>query len=97
VYKSGDWFVQYSPDSRELTVEIVIEYFSAQIGPSAVEGSTKDYLAGIVSEDATLWYAEWINVPKYTIDLPQQKGQDLPIDPNYMEVNRVVFEKVAEE
>ena len=96
VYKAGNWLVQYSPVSRELTVEIVIESFRAQIGPSAVKGSTRDYLTGTVSEDGKLWDVAWLSVPKYIVDIPERRNQELPIDPYYNEAKTVLFEKVVE-
>ncbi len=58
IYKPGLWTVNYSPDGKELGVTFEIEYFYQDVGNHAIEGSTKDYLFGKVSEDGLIWKAD---------------------------------------
>lgn len=85
VFEPGLWSVQYSPDTRELLVEVVIEHFYHDIGDSAIEGSITDILVGPVSENGEWWEAEWFSfgrlvahIPEpnefYNVDEPEYRG-----------------------
>ena len=58
VFECGVWTVYYKPDNRELTVEIVVENFRAELGSGLLEGSSLDVFIGPVSEDGNTWWAE---------------------------------------
>lgn len=62
IFKPGMWTVQYDPESRELSVEIVVEDFHLDTrGGNALEGSRTALLIGRVSEDYRVWEADWFS------------------------------------
>jgi hypothetical protein len=71
VFKPGRWLVQYSPDSRELLVEVVIEYFYQDISDAVLGGSTTDILVGPVSENGQFWRADWFSYAKLVAYIPE--------------------------
>jgi hypothetical protein len=80
IYKPGMWTVSYDPSLRELSVEVVIEHFHMDLEPGqALEGSMTDFLSGTVSEDYTVWEADWFGKEKLVgfaperIEVPETK------------------------
>lgn len=92
VFKLGRWTVKYSPDSRELAVEVVVDFFHIDIGKTWLEGHRSDWFVGAVSEDYQTWQAEWISFPKFIAYIPQPRN--LPTDPN--NTVDLLFEKVTD-
>lgn len=93
VYKLGQWTVQYSPKTRELAVEIVVDHLHIDMGPDWLEGTTRDWFVGTVSEDWQEWQARWISFPKYIAYTPEPG--ELPVDPNDT-ITELLFIKVAD-
>jgi hypothetical protein len=93
VYKLGTWTVQYSPDTRELAVEVVVDHLHIDMGPNWLEGTTRDWFVGTVSEDWQEWWAQWISFPKYIAYTPEPG--ELPVDPNDT-ITDLLFKKVAD-
>jgi hypothetical protein len=94
VYKLGQWTVQYSPKTRELGVEVVVDFFHVDIGKTWLEGHSTDWFVGIVSEDYQTWRPDWISFPKYIAFTPEPG--ELPVDPNDT-LTELVFRKVGNE
>ena len=80
VYEPGVWSVDYMPQSRELTVEIVVKRFYLEMGDNMLKGKLRYLLSGQVSEDYKVWYCTTVSFPKYTAYTPEPK--ELPVDPN---------------
>jgi hypothetical protein len=80
VYELGPWTVQYSPEYRELAVEVIVDHFRLDMPDFAVEGQTRDLFLGTISEDGTTWKAEWFTFPKITVLTPE--AHEAPFDPN---------------
>jgi len=93
VYKLGQWTVQYSPGTRELAVEVVVEHFHIDMGPHWLEGNSSDWFIGTVSEDWQEWQAQWTSFPKYIACTPEPG--ELPVDPNEM-ITELLFKKAAD-
>lgn len=91
IYKLGQWTVQYSPDDRELAVEVVVDHFHIDLGPHALEGHSTDWFIGPVSEDSQIWEAQWFNFPKYIALTPEPN--ELSVDPNDNPRDTLVFRK----
>jgi len=92
LYKLGDWTVQYSPENRELSVEIVVDQFSITKDSKGLKGSSTDWFVGPVSEDGTSWEADWFVFPKYF--LVDDDGQtEYPFDPNSNPIATLAFTK----
>lgn len=91
VFKLGRWTVQYTPASRELAVEVVVDFFHIDIGETWLEGHRTDWFVGTVSEDYKTWQAEWISAPKYIAYTPEPS--ELPVDPNET-ITELLFIKV---
>jgi hypothetical protein len=93
VYELGQWTVQYAPNERKLSVEVVVDFFHVDIGRDALEGYSIDWFVGPVSEDWTQWEAEWKSAPMYIALTPEP--DILPVDPNET-IQMLLFEKVTE-
>jgi len=95
VFKPGIWTVQYSQKQRELIVEIVIDSFRAELGDDIVQGTTRDFLIGPVSNDGTLWWVERYTFPEYIVDTETYHNYKLPFDPNENPWESLIFEKIT--
>ena len=94
VFKLGLWTVQYTPKTRELGVEVVVDFFHIDIGKTWLEGHRSDWFVGTVSEDYQSWDAEWISFPTFIAYIPEPR--ELPVEPNDT-ITELLFEKVTEE
>ena len=94
VYELGQWAVQYSPDNRELAVEVVVEHYNLNMGSFGLEGHSTDWFVGPVSEDSQMWEAEWFTFRKTTAWGPEPL--EFPFDPNDNPIDTVVFRKQPE-
>ncbi len=81
VYVLGPCEADYDPQTRQLKVKIILEHFRMEIPVGVVEGNSKDYFSGPVSEDGKVWRANWLNYGWI-------EGADRP-DPNIIEANPV--------
>lgn len=95
IYKLGQWTVQYTPNTRELAVGVVVKHFHLDMGPNALEGSSEDWFVGCVSGDSQVWEAEWNTFPKYIAFTPEP--DELPFDINESPRGTVVFRKIQTE
>jgi hypothetical protein len=95
IFKPGPCTVQYSPSSRELAVEIVMDYIHFEMGPDLLEGKRTDMLVGEVSEDGEVWRADWFSIPDYTAHATETKR--LTIDPEESLIGTITFEKLEEQ
>jgi len=94
VYELGQWAVQYSPDNRELAVEVVVEHYNLDMVSFGLEGHSTDWFVGPVSEDSQMWEAEWFTYRKTTAWGPETL--EFPFDPNDNPVDTLVFRKQPE-
>ena len=95
VFKPGKWLVQYSPDTRQLMVKVVVEHFYIQMGTHALEGNLTDILTGPVSEDGTVWSVEWYNSGKLIAYIPEPNEFHNQPEPEWR--GALIFEKVKNE
>jgi hypothetical protein len=63
VFQPGPWDVQYSGETRELTVWIVMDHIHFEMGPGLLEGTRADTFSGKVSDDGSVWQADWFSLP----------------------------------
>jgi len=91
VFDPDTWTVFYSAADHTLTVEIVLKYFSVEIGEGVLQGAQKDAFIGPIEDGQ--WYAEWINLPEFTAYVPEP--HELPVDPESNIQAPILFEKVA--
>jgi len=87
-YKTGDFDVQYTADTRELFVSIEVKDMHIVFLHNVIDGNSIDNLVGPVSEDGKTWKADWINVFDY--------GPRFPQDPNSILAGQLLFEKVED-
>ena len=62
IYKTGKWNAQYNPATRNLEIEIVVDSFVLEVPAPAyekLEGSTREFYFGPVSEDGTRWDVDY--------------------------------------
>lgn len=95
VFKPGLWTVQYNPEYRELTVEVVIEHFYQDLGKHAIEGDSTDIFTGQVSENSDVWQADWFSFGKYIAHIPEPNEFYNVPEPEFK--GSVIFEKVEQE
>ena len=92
VFQAGPWSVNYEPASGELTVELSLKSYRAQIAGIVLEGETRDIFTGKVSQDTGVWQAEWFSFHTSNDEL----SSGLPaIDPNNSPMPDVIFRKTA--
>ena len=96
VYKPGLWTVQYSHQQRELIVEIAIDHFRIELGDNVIEGRTRDFFVGSVSEDGKSWWADRLSFPEYVVDTEKYHNYKLPFDPKDNPRESLLFQKVPE-
>jgi hypothetical protein len=95
VYEPGEWMVDYSPTSRELTVKISLKNFYFELGDGLLEGDCIDIFAGPISQDGNVWQVEWFSFPHYIIRTPQTSPYvELDLRDNGFTTN-LTFEKIA--
>lgn len=94
IFEPGLWIVHYSPENRELTVEVVIEHFYQDMGDAAIEGNVTDILTGKVSEDGKTWQADWFSSGKFVAYLPEPNEFHNEPEPVYS--GPLVFKKVEQ-
>jgi hypothetical protein len=94
VFEPGQWLVQYSPDSRELSVEVVLKHFYQDIGAAAIEGSITDILVGPVSENGELWNADWFTFGRLVGYIPEPNEFYNTDEPEFR--GSLTFEKVKQ-
>jgi len=93
----GPWFVQYSPDARELLVIIKVKHFYMDMGRYAAEGNSDDLLVGPISQDGKTWQADWYSSGQYIAHVPDP-NRFYDVNPNEPEFRgSLVFEKVKQE
>lgn len=95
VFEPGLWTVFYSPEHRELSVQVVIEHFYQDLGPHAIEGNNTDILVGPVSQDGKVWRAEWFMLGKYIALIPEPNEFSNVTEPLFRK--SLIFEKVEQE
>ena len=94
VYEPGIWTVQYSPQSRELTVEINMDHIQLNLGKVILDGKTTDIFTGQVSEDGKTWETEWFSFPEY-IATTQKRG-DITFAPTNSIGAILTFQKIED-
>lgn len=96
VFEAGSWAVQYSPERRELLVEIAIDSFRVELGDNVLRGRTLDIFVGSISADGRSWWANRFNFPEYVADTKKYRDHKLTVDPNDNPPEEVLFQKVRE-
>lgn len=90
-YELGEWMVQYTPENRELAVEIVVDHFHMDMLSYGLKGNSTDLFVGPVLEDAQTWSAEWFSFPKIITLTPDP--HELPFDANDNPKDTLIFKK----
>jgi hypothetical protein len=96
VYKPGLWTIQYSQESRELIVEIVIDQFHIELGDNTLHGRSRDFFIGSISKDGQLWWAKRLSFPEYVVNTQKYHDFELPFDPENNPPENLLFQKVPE-
>jgi hypothetical protein len=61
MFVMGPCEAKYDSDTRELSVEIVLDFFRMQLPEGELEGKSHDYFNGPVSKDCRSWQVKWRN------------------------------------
>jgi len=94
VFEAGPWAVQYSPDRRELLVEIAIASFRVELGDDVLKGRTLDIFTGSISADGRSWWANRFSFPEYVADTKKYRDHKLTVDPDDSPPEGLLFQKV---
>jgi hypothetical protein len=92
VYKLGQWTVQYSPNTRELAVEVVLESLHYDFGSKGLTGQGSNWLVGPVAKDSQTWEAEWHALMEYTA-ISGSTEKEFPLKPGDDALHILIFEK----
>lgn len=95
VYEPGPWAVHYSHERRQLTVEIAIADFRAELGESVLKGRRMDLFTGTVSPNGQSWWASRFSFPEYVADTKKYRDHKLTVDPNEAPPEELLFQKVS--
>lgn len=88
IFILGPIETQYDPNTRELNVKVVVDYYQMKLPFGELEGRSEDYFSGPVSENGKVWRASWTSYSWL-------EGA-IPPDPNLVESNPVelIFTKM---
>jgi len=59
LFVMGPCKAHYQPETRKLSVEVILEFYEMRLPQGVLRGSSKDYLEGPVSADGKTWEVEW--------------------------------------
>ncbi len=94
IFKPGIWTVQYSPETRELIVEIPFDFISMEIGDGRLEGKRNDIFIGQISDNGEIWSADLFSYPDFIAYTEVERPIRADEDAAFM--GMIVFEKVQE-
>jgi hypothetical protein len=94
-FKSGLWTVQYSPLTRELTVEIRFDLISLPMGGGLLEGKRTDIFFGQISDNGEIWYADLYSYPDF-IAYTDEGDKPIKAEEDAAFIGTIPFEKVQE-
>lgn len=92
IFEPGLWTVGYDPESRNLSVEVVIKHFYQDLGIHALTGNMTDILVGPVSADWQRWEADWFTYGRLVALIPDPNEMMNTKEPEFRK--KLVFEKV---
>lgn len=85
-YALGPCQADYNPDTRELNVTIIIDYFRLELPVGVGEGTMTDRFNGPISENGRTWNVSWLNHVQF-VDVDY-------LDPNTIAPKSLTFTKV---
>jgi len=80
-YQTGVWQLKYSPETRVLHIEMVIDYEYVEIGEGVLEGNRTNVFNGVVSEDNVHWVADYYCIHDYIVHTAEGSSE-LSNDPD---------------
>jgi hypothetical protein len=96
-FEPGEWTVHYVPQSRQLTVNIVLDHVRIDMAGTILAGDSTDVFSGTIQPDEGVWQVQWTAFSHYTVQAPNQPPQELSTDETYGETKALTFQKVPEE
>ncbi len=84
----GEFFAEYGPTGRQLSVSIEIKDIHISFPGDAIDGNSTDFFTGPVSEDGKTWDVNWFSIFNY--------GPRFPQDENDIYPEPLVFKKIEE-
>lgn len=94
-YTPGRWIASYDRANQELSVQIVLERFSAHIPGGSLESSSKDMFSGHVEKEEGLWFADWVSMPQFSLTSEEQETVSLTADDQGQQQS-IIFEKTRQ-
>jgi hypothetical protein len=96
VFAPGRWTVHYAPDTRQLTLRIVMDHVCVRMAGDTLEGSSTDVFTGPIDLTKGLWQADHTTFTRYTAYTADKPPADLSTDPTYGETMPVTFRKTSD-
>ncbi|MHC4474612.1 MAG: hypothetical protein ACYTEL_03130 [Planctomycetota bacterium] len=98
-YQLGDWVVQYSPAERELSIEVVVDYYHLDLVTWGMKGNSRYLFVGPVSEDGQHWTAHWFSFSHTEVYSTGPDDVVTVFQPDDTEnlIDILVFEKVTDQ
>lgn len=97
IFEPGPWFVGYSKEQKELSVEIVMKDLYLEMGKTALLGKSRDMFVGNVSEGGDRWDVEWMSYPDYIAKVPGEEDFPMREEEGYGVPHEIFFTKVADQ
>lgn len=97
VFEPGEWTVHYAPNTRQLTIKVVLDRVRIDMAGTILEGATTDVFSGTIQPDDGVWQVQWTAFNRYTARAPGRPAKDLSTDETYGETKALTFQKVPEE
>lgn len=96
-FRPGLWTVHYEPETKQLTVRIVMDDVRVEMGDNVLEGQSTDTFSGPISATDGLWQTQWTAFTQYKVGTPEGNDVDLSTHPAYGQTQAVTFQKAPQE
>lgn len=96
-FRPGTWMVHYEPETKQLTVRIVMDDVRVEMGDNVLEGKSTDTFLGQISATDGLWQTQWTALTQYKVRTPEGNDVDLSTHPAYGQTQAITFQKAPQE
>ncbi len=94
-FEPGPWTVHYDPQTKNLTVKIVMSHVHVGMAEAVLEGASTDTFAGPIMPADNVWQVQWTNFSDYLLTMPDGSVTEMATDETYGETHPLTFERVS--
>jgi hypothetical protein len=94
-FEPGPWTVHYDPQTKNLTVKLVMSHVQVQMAEAVLEGTGTETFSGPISPADNVWQVQWTNFSDYRLMMPDGSVSQLATDETYGETHPLTFERVS--